>query len=44
MKVFQVKRGSEFSDIYMESVVKNLIMGEESDEKPRVGLIVMPGF
>lgn len=44
VKVFQVKRGSEFSDIYMESVVKNLIMGEESGEKPRVGLMVMPGF
>ncbi|TYH43151.1 hypothetical protein ES332_D11G108700v1 [Gossypium tomentosum] len=27
----------------MESVVKNLIM-DESDEKPEVGLMVMPGF
>lgn len=42
-KVFQVKRGSEFSDVYMESVVKNLIL-DENDEKPKVGLMVMPGF
>lgn len=42
-KVFQVKRGSEFSEVYMESVVKNLIV-DESDEKPKVGLMVMPGF
>ncbi|KAA8549992.1 hypothetical protein F0562_001651 [Nyssa sinensis] len=43
VKVFQVKRGSEFSEVYMESVVKNLVM-DESDEKPKVGLMVMPGF
>ncbi len=43
VKVFQVKRGSEFSEIYMDSVVKNLIM-DESDQKPKVGLMVMPGF
>ncbi|KAK2379299.1 protein GRAVITROPIC IN THE LIGHT [Trifolium repens] len=43
VKVFQVKGGSEFSDVYMESVVKNLIMNE-NDEKPKVGLMVMPGF
>ncbi|KAI4354845.1 hypothetical protein L6164_003676 [Bauhinia variegata] len=43
VKVFQVKSGSEFSDVYMESVVKNLTM-DESDEKPKVGLMVMPGF
>ncbi|XP_021281219.1 IRK-interacting protein [Herrania umbratica] len=43
VKVFQVKRGSEFSEVYMESVVKNLIM-DENDQKPKVGLMVMPGF
>ncbi|PPS05253.1 hypothetical protein GOBAR_AA15399 [Gossypium barbadense] len=43
VKVFQVKRGSEYSEVYMESVVKNLIM-DESEEKPKVGLMVMPGF
>ncbi|KAL9359815.1 hypothetical protein Peur_047938 [Populus x canadensis] len=43
VKVFQVKRGNEFSEVYMESVVKNLIL-DENDPKPRVGLMVMPGF
>ncbi|XP_048431470.1 protein GRAVITROPIC IN THE LIGHT 1-like [Pyrus x bretschneideri] len=42
-EIFQVKRGSEFSEVYMDSVVKNLIM-DENDEKPKVGLMVMPGF
>lgn len=43
VKVFQVKREAEFSEVYMESVVKNLVM-EETDQKPKVGLMVMPGF
>lgn len=43
VKIFQVKRGIEFSEVYMESVVKNLILAE-NDPKPRVGLMVMPGF
>ncbi|XP_028754164.1 protein GRAVITROPIC IN THE LIGHT 1 [Neltuma alba] len=43
VKVFQVKAGSEFSEIYMESVIKNLVM-DDSDVKPKVGLMVMPGF
>lgn len=43
VKVFQVKKGSEFSEVYMDSVVKNFIV-DESDQKPRVGLMVMPGF
>ncbi|XP_059633948.1 protein GRAVITROPIC IN THE LIGHT 1 [Cornus florida] len=43
VKVFQVKRGSEFSEVYMESVVKNVVM-DEDDQKPKVGLMVMPGF
>ncbi|XWS45912.1 hypothetical protein CRYUN_Cryun14cG0020000 [Craigia yunnanensis] len=43
VKIFQVKRGSEFSEVYMESVVKNLIM-DETEQKPKVGLMVMPGF
>ncbi|KAF5453384.1 hypothetical protein F2P56_028289 [Juglans regia] len=42
-KVFQVKRGTEFSDVYMESVVKNLVV-DDCDQKPKVGLMVMPGF
>ncbi|KAJ3679803.1 hypothetical protein LUZ60_016081 [Juncus effusus] len=41
IRVFQVKQGSEFSEVYMESVVKNVeILGE----RPKVGLMVMPGF
>lgn len=43
VKVFQVKKETEFSEVYMESVVKNFIL-DESDQKPRVGLMVMPGF
>jgi len=42
-KVFQVKKGDEFSEVYMESMVKNTVM-IESEEKPKVGLMVMPGF
>lgn len=43
VKVFQVHKGSEFSEVYMESVIKNLII-DEDDQKPTVGLMVMPGF
>ena len=42
-KVFQVKKGSKFSEIHMESVVKNIVI-EEGVERPKVGLMVMPGF
>jgi hypothetical protein len=38
-----VKKGSEFSDIHMESVVKNIIL-EDGAERPKVGLMIMPGF
>ncbi|KAL8526853.1 hypothetical protein ACS0TY_015913 [Phlomoides rotata] len=43
VKIFQVKRDSEFSEVYMDSVVKFFIV-EDGDEKPKVGLMVMPGF
>lgn len=43
VKVFRVEKGREFSEVYMESVVKNFIV-DEPDEKPKVGLMVMPGF
>ncbi|CAK9154498.1 unnamed protein product [Ilex paraguariensis] len=43
VKVFQVQRGTEFSEVYMESVVDNVVM-DESDQKAKVGLMVMPGF
>ncbi|XP_042017853.1 protein GRAVITROPIC IN THE LIGHT 1-like [Salvia splendens] len=39
VKIFQVKRDSEFSEVYMENVVKDFV-----DAKPKVGLMVMPGF
>ncbi|KAI3718128.1 hypothetical protein L6452_18980 [Arctium lappa] len=43
VKVFQVSKGSEFSEVYMDSVLKNFVV-VESGEKPKVGLMVMPGF
>ncbi|KAL3843629.1 hypothetical protein ACJIZ3_001032 [Penstemon smallii] len=43
VKIFQVKRDSEFSEVYMDSVVKNFVV-EENEQKPKVGLMVMPGF
>lgn len=43
VKVFQVSKGTEFSEVYMESVVKNFVV-DENGEKPKVGLMVMPGF
>ncbi|PIN05324.1 hypothetical protein CDL12_22134 [Handroanthus impetiginosus] len=43
VKIFQVKRDTEFSEVYMESVVKNFII-EDEDQKPKVSLMVMPGF
>ncbi|XP_052170269.1 protein GRAVITROPIC IN THE LIGHT 1 [Diospyros lotus] len=42
VKVFRVERGSEFSEVHMESVVKSLVM--DDDQKAAVGLMVMPGF
>lgn len=43
VKVFQVKKGSEFSEVYMDSVVKDFVV-EDTEMKPKVGLMVMPGF
>ncbi|XP_031093408.1 protein GRAVITROPIC IN THE LIGHT 1-like [Ipomoea triloba] len=43
VKIFQVKKGSVFSEDYMDSVLKNFIV-ENSEQKPKVGLMVMPGF
>ncbi|MFS8022840.1 putative protein gravitropic in the light 1 [Helianthus anomalus] len=44
VKAFQVSKGSEFSEVYMDSVVKNFVVVDENGEKPKVGLMVMPGF
>ncbi|KAG6407691.1 hypothetical protein SASPL_130688 [Salvia splendens] len=35
--------GNEFSEVYMDSVVKDFVV-EDGDEKPKVGVMVMPGF
>ncbi|XP_072988314.1 protein GRAVITROPIC IN THE LIGHT 1-like [Typha latifolia] len=43
VKVFQVRKGSEYSEVYMESVVKDIIPGEGA-QRPTVGFMVMPGF
>ncbi|XP_047977179.1 protein GRAVITROPIC IN THE LIGHT 1-like [Salvia hispanica] len=43
VKIFQVKRDGEFSEVYMESVVKDFVV-EAGNAKPKVGLMVMPGF
>ncbi|KAJ4952495.1 hypothetical protein NE237_029327 [Protea cynaroides] len=43
VKIFQVKSGSEFSEVYMESVVKNVVL-DDSNQDLKVGLMVMPGF
>ncbi|KAF6174676.1 hypothetical protein GIB67_008731 [Kingdonia uniflora] len=43
VRVFQFNPGSEFSEVYMESVVKNAVV-DEGDQNPKVGLMVMPGF
>ncbi|WOL19134.1 protein of unknown function DUF641 [Canna indica] len=45
IEVFQVTRGDDFLDDYMESVVKDeVLMDDESNQKAKVGLMVMPGF
>ncbi|XP_020576066.1 uncharacterized protein LOC110021776 [Phalaenopsis equestris] len=43
VKVFQVRSGTEYSEVYMGSVVKNLILSDD-EHRPKVGLMVMPGF
>ncbi|PKA61639.1 hypothetical protein AXF42_Ash018620 [Apostasia shenzhenica] len=42
-KIFQVSIASEFSEVYMKSVVQNIIL-HDAEERPKVGLMVMPGF
>ncbi|KAK1272861.1 hypothetical protein QJS04_geneDACA012352 [Acorus gramineus] len=43
VKVFQVRRGTDFSEVYMESVAKDVVFSE-GGEMPKAGLMVMPGF
>ncbi|KAI5065198.1 hypothetical protein GOP47_0019893 [Adiantum capillus-veneris] len=46
-RIFQVKRNTEFSPLYMESIVRSPDMGlagSESEDVPRVAFTIMPGF
>ncbi|XVF68412.1 hypothetical protein PTKIN_Ptkin11bG0001000 [Pterospermum kingtungense] len=46
-KIFLVKRGSKFSDVYMESIVQDRegsVGSDEGQTAERVELMVMPGF
>ncbi|KAJ1701759.1 hypothetical protein LUZ63_001538 [Rhynchospora breviuscula] len=44
VRIFQVRQGTDFSEVYMESVVKDIVISGEGGERPKVGLMVMPGF
>ncbi|XP_021278677.1 uncharacterized protein LOC110412469 [Herrania umbratica] len=46
-KIFVVKRGSQFSDVYMESIEQDregLVGSDEGQATQKVELMVMPGF
>ncbi|XP_023536477.1 protein GRAVITROPIC IN THE LIGHT 1-like [Cucurbita pepo subsp. pepo] len=40
--IFQIKKGSRFSDVYMESVIDEMFLSPDSD--PFVAFTVVPGF
>eukprot|EP00252_Welwitschia_mirabilis_P002892 TRINITY_DN12901_c0_g1_i1.p1 TRINITY_DN12901_c0_g1~~TRINITY_DN12901_c0_g1_i1.p1 ORF type:complete len:124 (-),score=15.46 TRINITY_DN12901_c0_g1_i1:6-353(-) len=43
--IFQVRRGTDFSEVYMESVVKNVELADDNvGLRPKVGFTVLPGF
>lgn len=45
VSIFQVRRGTDFSVVYMESVVHGVLSGYDALEgRPKVGFTVMPGF
>lgn len=45
VSIFQVRRGTDFSAVYMESVVHGVLSGDDAlDGRPKVGFTVMPGF
>ena len=45
VSIFQVRRGTDFSVVYMESVVHGVLSGYDAlDGRPKVGFTVMPGF
>ncbi|WOL10097.1 hypothetical protein Cni_G18851 [Canna indica] len=47
VEIFQVARGTEFSMVFMESIVRKVHkvhMDQESPSRPKVGFTVVPGF
>eukprot|EP01018_Ginkgo_biloba_P015222 Gb_22635 [translate_table: standard] len=45
VNIFQVRKGKDFSEVYMESIVKNVELADDSAGlRPKVGFTVMPGF
>eukprot|EP01018_Ginkgo_biloba_P037554 Gb_30106 [translate_table: standard] len=45
VSIFQVRRGIDFSVVYMESVVQKVALADDNvDVKPKVGFTVIPGF
>ncbi|KAK8945966.1 hypothetical protein KSP40_PGU008104 [Platanthera guangdongensis] len=42
-KIFQVRGGTEYSEIYMKSIVKNVVLNDGA-QRAKVGVMVMPGF
>ncbi|MCO5611451.1 hypothetical protein L7F22_065704 [Adiantum nelumboides] len=43
-RIFQVKQNTEFSPLYMESIVQTAEMGSDGEDVPRVAFTIMPGF
>uniref|UniRef100_A0A0D6R6Z7 Uncharacterized protein n=1 Tax=Araucaria cunninghamii TaxID=56994 RepID=A0A0D6R6Z7_ARACU len=45
VNIFQVRKGTDFSEVYMESIVKNVELADDVvGLRPKVGFTVMPGF
>ncbi|KAK8967292.1 hypothetical protein KSP40_PGU006041 [Platanthera guangdongensis] len=41
--MFQVRSGTEYSEIYMKSIIKNVVLND-GQQRAKVGVMVMPGF
>eukprot|EP00252_Welwitschia_mirabilis_P019700 TRINITY_DN4633_c0_g1_i1.p1 TRINITY_DN4633_c0_g1~~TRINITY_DN4633_c0_g1_i1.p1 ORF type:complete len:473 (-),score=71.65 TRINITY_DN4633_c0_g1_i1:514-1932(-) len=45
VSIFQVRKGTDFSEVFMESVVKNVELADDRvGMRPKVGFTVLPGF
>lgn len=45
VNIFQVRKDTDFSEVYMDSIVKNVESGDGAvGLRPKVGFTVMPGF